>query len=148
MFAHRKIIGSACSGTFLFAVGADVAMNKQSGLSKGLRVLFDKNPAHIFVSRHCDTINPLITQGAFRTYRRMAIIRRLRLSSGWRSLLLLCTYFGPLMLYDEGSYFFHWADHCVYMANTSSSRTAIQSHMTVYLSTDTMRSMYIAPVLS
>ncbi|EPQ55285.1 hypothetical protein GLOTRDRAFT_76646 [Gloeophyllum trabeum ATCC 11539] len=38
---------SASSGTFLTALGVDLLLNKQTGMSRGLRFLFDRNSAHL-----------------------------------------------------------------------------------------------------
>ncbi|EGO00767.1 hypothetical protein SERLA73DRAFT_178693 [Serpula lacrymans var. lacrymans S7.3] len=40
-------LGSASIGTFLCCLGLDLIINKQSGLSCGLRYLFDRNPSHL-----------------------------------------------------------------------------------------------------
>jgi hypothetical protein len=40
-------LGSASVGAFLFLLGIELAVNKQSGMSRGLRFLFDRNDAHI-----------------------------------------------------------------------------------------------------
>ena len=45
-----KLIGSAATGTFLVSLGIDLILNKQSGMSRGLRTLFDQNTSHIAVS--------------------------------------------------------------------------------------------------
>jgi len=41
------LFGSASSGTFLIALGADLIVNQQKGMSRGLRVLMDRNTSHI-----------------------------------------------------------------------------------------------------
>lgn len=41
------LFGSASVGTFLISLGIDLVMHRQSGMSRGLRLLFDKNPAHL-----------------------------------------------------------------------------------------------------
>jgi len=41
------LIGSASVGTFLTALGIDLIINKQNGMSFGLRFLFDRNDAHL-----------------------------------------------------------------------------------------------------
>ncbi|KAF7979028.1 hypothetical protein HWV62_44011 [Athelia sp. TMB] len=43
------IILSASTGTFLTALGVDLALNKQSGMSQGLRFLFDRNSSHLAI---------------------------------------------------------------------------------------------------
>jgi hypothetical protein len=40
-------LGAASVGAFLFLLGIELAVNKQSGMSRGLRFLFDRNDAHI-----------------------------------------------------------------------------------------------------
>ncbi|KAL0955701.1 hypothetical protein HGRIS_001922 [Hohenbuehelia grisea] len=40
-------IGSASVGTFLIGLGIDLMVNKQAGMSRGLRYLFDRNIVHI-----------------------------------------------------------------------------------------------------
>jgi len=39
--------GSAAVGTFLMSLGIDLVINKQKGMSLGLRFLFDRNNAHL-----------------------------------------------------------------------------------------------------
>lgn len=41
------LFGSASIGTFLVSLGIDLIMHRQSGMSRGLRILFDRNPAHL-----------------------------------------------------------------------------------------------------
>ncbi|KAG6816596.1 hypothetical protein H0H87_004822 [Tephrocybe sp. NHM501043] len=41
-----ELFGSASVGTFLVALGVDVIINRQSGMSRGLRFLFDRNASH------------------------------------------------------------------------------------------------------
>ncbi|THH06275.1 hypothetical protein EW145_g4200 [Phellinidium pouzarii] len=41
------IIGSSAAGSFLIALGVDLLVNKQDGMSRGLRYLFDRNANHI-----------------------------------------------------------------------------------------------------
>ncbi len=43
---------SSCAavGSFLVALGIDLILNKQSGMSNGLRFLFDRNSSHFLVS--------------------------------------------------------------------------------------------------
>ncbi|KAG6871791.1 hypothetical protein C0995_016592 [Termitomyces sp. Mi166 len=40
------LVGSASVGTFFIALGVDVILNRQSGMSRGLRFLFDRNASH------------------------------------------------------------------------------------------------------
>ncbi|KAI0067587.1 hypothetical protein BV25DRAFT_835860 [Artomyces pyxidatus] len=41
------LVGCASTGTFLLGLGVDLIVNKQSGMSRGLRVLFDRNSSHL-----------------------------------------------------------------------------------------------------
>ncbi|KAG6877661.1 hypothetical protein C0993_005286 [Termitomyces sp. T159_Od127] len=41
------LIGSASVGTFFIALGVDFILNRQSGMSRGLRFLFDRNASHV-----------------------------------------------------------------------------------------------------
>jgi len=41
------LLCSAAAGTFLIGVGFDLIINKQDGLSRGLRFLFDRNTSHL-----------------------------------------------------------------------------------------------------
>ncbi|KAF9494196.1 hypothetical protein BDN71DRAFT_1449323 [Pleurotus eryngii] len=41
------VVGCASAGTFLTALGIDLIINQQSGMSRGLRFLFDRNSSHI-----------------------------------------------------------------------------------------------------
>ncbi|KAL5532899.1 hypothetical protein ACEPAF_4673 [Sanghuangporus sanghuang] len=41
------IIGSSSAGSFLVGLGVDLLINKQSGISRGLRFLFDRNKNHL-----------------------------------------------------------------------------------------------------
>ncbi|KAL5490057.1 hypothetical protein ACEPAI_4890 [Sanghuangporus weigelae] len=41
------IIGSSSAGSFLVGLGVDLLINKQSGMSRGLRFLFDRNKSHL-----------------------------------------------------------------------------------------------------
>ncbi|KAG2159189.1 uncharacterized protein EDB93DRAFT_1118747 [Suillus bovinus] len=41
------LLGSASVGTFLCVLGTDLAVNKQSGMSRGLRYLIDRNSYHV-----------------------------------------------------------------------------------------------------
>ncbi|KAH8117129.1 hypothetical protein DFH11DRAFT_1505886, partial [Phellopilus nigrolimitatus] len=41
------IIGSASAGSFLVGLGVDLLVNKQAGMSTGLRFLFDRNSSHL-----------------------------------------------------------------------------------------------------
>ncbi|EKM53362.1 uncharacterized protein PHACADRAFT_125005 [Phanerochaete carnosa HHB-10118-sp] len=41
-------LSAAALGTFLTALGVDLVVNKQSGMSMGLRYFFDRNAAHIY----------------------------------------------------------------------------------------------------
>jgi len=41
------VIGSASAGTFLTALGIDLIINRQNGMSFGLRFLFDRNDVHL-----------------------------------------------------------------------------------------------------
>ncbi|KAJ7579324.1 hypothetical protein C8J56DRAFT_965429 [Mycena floridula] len=49
IWAQRAALLFACSsvGTFLIFLGADLIMNKQAGMSRGLRLLFDQNDSHL-----------------------------------------------------------------------------------------------------
>jgi hypothetical protein len=49
-FGEPQIIGSASAGTFLAFLGVDLLINKQSGMSRGLRFLFDRNAFHTIAS--------------------------------------------------------------------------------------------------
>ncbi|KAG5720759.1 hypothetical protein E4T56_gene16934, partial [Termitomyces sp. T112] len=40
------LVGSASVGTFFIALGIDLILNRQSGMSRGLRFLFDRNASH------------------------------------------------------------------------------------------------------
>ncbi|KAH7925294.1 hypothetical protein BV22DRAFT_1011538 [Leucogyrophana mollusca] len=40
------LLGCSSAGTFLCALGIDLVVNKQSGMSRGLRFLFDRNAYH------------------------------------------------------------------------------------------------------
>jgi len=40
-------IGTASAGTFLVSLGLDLALSKQTGISRGLRFFFDRNSSHI-----------------------------------------------------------------------------------------------------
>lgn len=46
-----QTLSSASVGTFLTALGIDLIIRKQTGMSMGLRYLFDRNSAHTEV---CD----------------------------------------------------------------------------------------------
>jgi Domain of unknown function (DUF4203) len=48
--AFEQLFATASVGTFLISLGFDLVMHKQSGMSRGLRTLFDRNPAHLAVS--------------------------------------------------------------------------------------------------
>ncbi|KDQ56384.1 hypothetical protein JAAARDRAFT_36553 [Jaapia argillacea MUCL 33604] len=41
------LFGSASTGTFLAVLGADLCINQQAGMSRGLRFLFDRNSSHL-----------------------------------------------------------------------------------------------------
>ncbi|KAI5122195.1 hypothetical protein M0805_002684 [Coniferiporia weirii] len=41
------IVGGSAAGSFLIGLGVDLLINKQSGMSRGLRYLFDRNSNHI-----------------------------------------------------------------------------------------------------
>jgi len=41
------LFGCASTGTFLMALGGDLIVNQQNGMSQGLRFLFDQNSSHI-----------------------------------------------------------------------------------------------------
>ncbi|KNZ81255.1 hypothetical protein J132_02207 [Termitomyces sp. J132] len=43
------LVGSASVGTFFIALGIDLILNRQSGMSRGLRFLFDRNASHALV---------------------------------------------------------------------------------------------------
>lgn len=45
-----KVSSCAAVGSFLVALGIDLILNKQSGMSTGLRFLFDRNSSHFLVS--------------------------------------------------------------------------------------------------
>ena len=45
-----QVLASASTGTFLLCLGLDLIVNKQSGMSRGLRFLFDRNVSHLLVS--------------------------------------------------------------------------------------------------
>lgn len=45
----RQLISSASVGTFFTFLGIDLLVARQSGLSFGLRYLFDRNDAHLQV---------------------------------------------------------------------------------------------------
>lgn len=45
----QQIIGSSSAGTFLIGLGVDLFLNRQSGMSRGLRFLFDRNSNHLAV---------------------------------------------------------------------------------------------------
>ncbi|EIN06601.1 hypothetical protein PUNSTDRAFT_54017 [Punctularia strigosozonata HHB-11173 SS5] len=49
IFKHRVsvVLSSAATGTFLIALGVDLVLNKQDGMSRGLRFLFDRNTSHL-----------------------------------------------------------------------------------------------------
>lgn len=42
-----QIFGSAASGSFLLVLAIDLILNKQSGMSSGLRLLLDQNSSHV-----------------------------------------------------------------------------------------------------
>ena len=44
-----QIFGSTSSGTFLIILGIDLLLNRQEGMSRGLRFLFDRNSNHLLV---------------------------------------------------------------------------------------------------
>ena len=44
-----QTIGCASVGTFMTGLGIDLLINKQAGLSFGLRFLFDRNDSHVKV---------------------------------------------------------------------------------------------------
>ena len=46
---HRKLFGCTSVGTFLVFLGVDLIINRQSGMSRGLRFLFDRNSNHLAV---------------------------------------------------------------------------------------------------
>ena len=76
-----KLIGSAATGTFLASLGIDLILNKQSGMSRGLRTLFDQNTSHIAVSsvsifKTRKKFNEAIIVH-FRTFSQTPIIRQL-----------------------------------------------------------------------
>ncbi|THH21861.1 hypothetical protein EUX98_g8253 [Antrodiella citrinella] len=55
-------LGSAAVGTFLVALGIDLVINKQEGMGRGLRYLFDRNNVHLV---EIDTIGwhpPMVTE--------------------------------------------------------------------------------------
>ncbi|TEB21174.1 hypothetical protein FA13DRAFT_1779468 [Coprinellus micaceus] len=54
--------GCASIGTFLVFLGVDLAMNRQSGMSRGLRFLFDRNSNHIVDIITTGYIPPISTQ--------------------------------------------------------------------------------------
>ncbi|GLB37853.1 putative protein with domain of unknown function (DUF4203) [Lyophyllum shimeji] len=41
------LFGSASDGTFLVFLGVDLIINRQAGMSRGLRFLFDRNASHV-----------------------------------------------------------------------------------------------------
>ncbi|KAH9855922.1 hypothetical protein C2E23DRAFT_556545 [Lenzites betulinus] len=64
VFRQRLGLVSSCAsvGTFLVALGADLVINKQSGMSSGLRFLFDRNSAHYLAIVHLGYHPPVVTQ--------------------------------------------------------------------------------------
>ena len=57
-----QTICSAAVGTFLTGLGADLLVNKQGGMSMGLRHLFDRNSAHILYMKTHDYSPSVITE--------------------------------------------------------------------------------------
>jgi hypothetical protein len=43
-------VGAASAGSFLVILAVDLALNKQDGISRGIRMLLDRNAGHIVVS--------------------------------------------------------------------------------------------------
>ena len=52
-FVILQIIGSSAVGSFFSILAVDLVINKQSGMSLGLRFLFDRNEHHFAVSDMC-----------------------------------------------------------------------------------------------
>ncbi|OJT10578.1 hypothetical protein TRAPUB_12914 [Trametes pubescens] len=64
VFRQRFGLVSSCAavGSFLVALGIDLILNKQSGMSTGLRFLFDRNSSHFLAIVHLGYHPPVITQ--------------------------------------------------------------------------------------
>ncbi|KAI0359559.1 hypothetical protein OH77DRAFT_1387263, partial [Trametes cingulata] len=64
LYRQRFGLVSACAavGSFLVALGIDLILQKQSGMSAGLRFLFDRNSSHYLAIVHLGYHPPLITQ--------------------------------------------------------------------------------------
>ncbi|KAI0827994.1 hypothetical protein BC628DRAFT_1317116 [Trametes gibbosa] len=64
VFRQRLGLVSSCTsvGTFLVALGVDLVINKQSGMSTGLRFLFDRNSSHYLAIVHLGYHPPVVTQ--------------------------------------------------------------------------------------
>ncbi|KAI0369029.1 hypothetical protein BV20DRAFT_423669 [Pilatotrama ljubarskyi] len=64
LYRQRFGLVSACAavGSFLVALGIDLVLKKQSGMSTGLRFLFDRNSSHYLAIVHLGYHPPLITQ--------------------------------------------------------------------------------------
>ncbi|KAF8806649.1 hypothetical protein BYT27DRAFT_7101835 [Phlegmacium glaucopus] len=62
--AQRKalLLGCASIGTFLISLGVDLVINKQRGMSRGLRFLFDRNASHYLDIIGNGYAPPLLTQ--------------------------------------------------------------------------------------
>ncbi|TRM68968.1 hypothetical protein BD626DRAFT_3528 [Schizophyllum amplum] len=52
------VLGCASIGAFLVSLGVDLIMNKQDGISRGLRLLFDQNASHLDLA---DGYHPVLT---------------------------------------------------------------------------------------
>ncbi|KAI0687099.1 hypothetical protein BC835DRAFT_1420024 [Cytidiella melzeri] len=64
LFQQRvaMLIASTSVGTFLTALGVDLIINKQSGMSFGLRYLFDRNSSHVEYFYSLGWHPPLVTE--------------------------------------------------------------------------------------
>ncbi|KAI0645163.1 hypothetical protein C8Q79DRAFT_912487 [Trametes meyenii] len=64
VYRQRFGLVSSCAavGTFLVGLGVDLILNKQSGMSIGLRFLFDRNSAHYLAIVHQGYHPPVVTQ--------------------------------------------------------------------------------------